>query len=209
MDCGCTYPKRHLVECKLRNEPFKPSEGDHGDHSRYINIRNTPVQYEISNPYENPQYRRTDKVHPPELISYHDKLHSDYMNTTPNRTVKEMVTPPVLKIETSKPVCTTSQSTIKKRPRPGPIVIPPIVNNKIINTTPCSMGRNSLNIPQCSYTPPAMLSPKSIFFNPPMSFQRVMPPTPTGYVIQTPRRVSMYIILSFLHQLSYSSLIIL
>lgn len=143
----------------------------------------------MPNPYENPAYRRPEPVHPPELMSFHDKHHSDFMNNPPHA-LKEIGTPPLLKNEVLRPDVSLSPSNVKKTPRPGPIIIPPTINNKAIFSTPMGRPTATLALPHSIYTPPPMLSPKSVFFNPPLSFQRVYTPASTGYVCQTPRRVS-------------------
>ena len=80
--------------------------------------------------------------------------------------------PPHLRVETTADGSAPSPlgSTLspnRKRPRPSPIIIPAAVNNRSIPTT-ISPSRH-LSFPKGIYTPPAMLSPRSIFFNPPFA----------------------------------------
>ena len=98
--------------------------------------------------------------------------------------------PPHLRVETTtdggvpSPLGSTL-SPNRKRPRPGPIIIPAAVNNRSIPTT-ISPSRH-LSFPKGIYTPPAMLSPRSIFFNPPFAPRHGYQTTP----VTTPGRMQL------------------
>ena len=103
-----------------------------------------------------------------------------------SRDSKDFQTPPQISVVTMRDAGSpsTDQSAVsprrKHRPHPGPIIIPASVNNKVTHSvtfsnssvkpvSPVRMGYPNPPI----YTPPPMLSPRSIFF--------------TGTSITTPR----------------------
>ncbi|XP_065661785.1 uncharacterized protein LOC100209907 isoform X1 [Hydra vulgaris] len=84
---------------------------------------------------------------------------------------------------------TSPVSPNKKRSRPSPIVIP-VLTNRSNFTGPSSPTCGFQSIAKVVYTPPAMLSPQSIFFNPQATPKNVVPQAPARYLLSSRRSTS-------------------
>ena len=161
--------------------------------------RHRPVDHTLSldraKTYEPSHIDRSERPRSLEPPRHLDVSHSPHRyellhNTTPQReTMTKMFEPPVLRVETPDNLSMSSLSPNKKRNRPGPIVIPAAVNNRVYPNSK-SPVKNIQNIAKVIYTPPAMLSPRSIFFNPPVAIPRALPSTPGGRYLLSIRRNS-------------------
>eukprot|EP00111_Clytia_hemisphaerica_P024886 TCONS_00073349-protein len=196
------YAKRPTPtkERNIIDEPFKPSESNH----KYQNNNNNnninrffdrPAPHldplkgrEYAHPshvYENKRRELDSKVFDtsrhPALSSTRDHSPHRYdprYPTSRDELNNRLSEPPHLRVETAEGLASGSAlSPNRKRPRPGPIIIPPAVNNRSIPTT-ISPSRHFAAFPKGIYTPPAMLSPRSIFFNPPFNAPRHHPNAP-------------------------------
>lgn len=188
-------PTSHRYPPQERNiidEPFKPSESNHREHYRYTHSpkshyydRNRPIEQHLhpqnrAVTYESVPNERFDQKHPFDQQRHLNISPNRFDPRTPQREhPSKMFETPLLRVETQEASMPSIISPNKKRPRPGPIIIPPAVNSRTMpnSTSPLK------NFPRGIYTPPAMLSPKSIFFNPPG-----LTPRPTA-VPTTPARL--------------------
>lgn len=174
-----SYAKRLPPVSKERNiidEPFKPSESNHTKYSSnnnryYDNAKSTSHIETKSRDFGLIREERATNLSPQRF-------------DTPRELVSKTFEPPRLCVETPEGLNSSALSPNKKRPRPGPIIIPPAVNNRSLVSS-ISPSKSFPGFPKGIYTPPAMLSPRSIFFNPPGFGPRYTMPT------HTPQRVHM------------------
>lgn len=185
-----SYSKRPPVtqERNIIDEPFKPSESNHIKYStnnnRYYDNRTTR-DYGLTRDERGLEAtRHSDLSH----------SHSPQRFDTPTRELHARFEHPHLRVDTPDGLSSSALSPNKKRPRPGPIIIPPAVNNRSMASS-ISPSKSFPGFPRGIYTPPAMLSPRSIFFNPPGFGPRVsIPPhTPQRMHLTKPRRSGMFI----------------
>ena len=194
------------VERNIVDEPFKPSENNHKDrymynaspHRHFYDRGNRPpvighhsALHELSAQYDKAgkgallEPMRT--IEPPRSLDIARSSPSRYdqITSTPQRQIA-----PAVYIE--QPEDRRSVSPGRKRPRPDPLIIPPAVNNRTLPNS-LSPSKALQPFPKSIYTPPAMLSPKSVFFNPPAPAPRTNPPaTPARFLLNIRRSSKWY-----------------
>jgi len=205
------YMKRPTPTREERNiidEPFKPSESNHkysnnnnNNNSRFYERPPIPLHLDALKTRAEYAHSSFDKRRNLEPHCYESSRHANITREqSPHRYdphyqtrdgMSRLSEPPHLRIEHSDSLSgpTGTLSPNRKRPRPGPIIIPPAVNNRAIPTT-ISPSRHFSSFPKGIYTPPAMLSPRSIFFNPPFAPRNSMNPPQTASRIQLVKRRS-------------------
>ena len=164
------YPKPPTLsqERNIIDEPFKPSESNHKFPKNNNNNNNTRFYDRTTHldSLKQREFHPYDSKHSLDAMRHLPRDHSPHRYQDPHYPPREsmgkFIEPPRLRVEASDGMQSMSAlSPNRKRPRPGPIIIPPAVNNRNIPTT-ISPSRHFGGF-KGIYTPPAMLSPRSIF----------------------------------------------
>ena len=191
-----------------KKESYQASQGSAQYSSPYsINDRNIELPFKLVKDSNKDHRHGFSSQQSNDKIGQFDQsrnLDTPYMtvnhNLVPQRQVIQTVFEPTVKIDDASNRITSPISPNKKRSRPGPIVIPPVLTNRPNFSGPSSPTRTFQNLAKAVYTPPAMLSPQSIFFNPHATPKSIVTPTPARYLLSARRsskfKLSVFIFIS-------------